>query len=628
MLVKVLPLLLCFAYCIDLREFFGERSLGIMRPRYRRLPREEKKFRDEDEDEDVSEIVEEHEEFSSISGDSALDEDSSSAVPSMSGQVSLQLLSTHDWHGSLEPAEVGLGGAAHLSSYWTADSQRYCSDCTLRLMAGDSFGATAALSSLNSELPAVDAQRMLHIDADTLGSHNFDAGVEHTRQMTQRAAEAQGVVVGKPFAYVCANLAGKEKELPLVKDYVVIPMANGAIKMCVVGVINDDAQQMLSQKALGSMKVLPAASEAMRAQRECREKEKADLVIVLVHMGVMESPKSKAEKNADKRMTLLNGPLKDFASNVSGFDVILGDHTGVQWTERINGQVVLETLSHGRSYARTRLMWDTRSKRIVSSHVDFVAPNASAVLPDAEMMLMMDKYRVQLIPQMSRVLAWVPVAMHREGNCIPNTAGACESISGSLIADALRANVTGADFAVTNTGGIRSSFTCQDRAGAGFCPNNSTRNAPFAITVGTVRNVLPFDNIVVSARVSGEMLKNVLERSVRSDVAHVSGMCYTFQRDAPVGKRIVRVVRQKDDGSCSDKEIDLSSSSSYLLAASDYVAQASKMNLAPDYKTLDNMRDGVIQYIQSNTFKLAPIQGRITCLGDSCLKPKGPTSFQ
>lgn len=87
--------------------------------------------------------------------------------------VNLQLLSTMDWHANLEPLD-GVGGAAYYSEYWRLDEEKF--PFSLRLTAGDAFGATPALVSLNDEEPAVIAERMLRISFDTFGNHNFVRG--------------------------------------------------------------------------------------------------------------------------------------------------------------------------------------------------------------------------------------------------------------------------------------------------------------------------------------------------------------------------------------------------------------------------------------------------------------------
>ena len=49
----------------------------------------------------------------------------------------------------------------------------------------------------------------------------------------------------------------------------------------------------------------------------------------------------------------------------------------------------------------------------------------------------------------------------RKGECGAGARAKCETVTGNLVADAVRTfNVTGIDFALTNNGGIRAGMTC------------------------------------------------------------------------------------------------------------------------------------------------------------------------
>jgi 2',3'-cyclic-nucleotide 2'-phosphodiesterase (5'-nucleotidase family) len=101
------------------------------------------------------------------------------------GSESFQVLSLSDWHGNVDSMagvdpkvrasesrcffpltarveKVKVGGAAAIASFWKLDAEKFTGP-TLRLTAGDSFGASPAVSSLNDEAPAVMALRMLGI---------------------------------------------------------------------------------------------------------------------------------------------------------------------------------------------------------------------------------------------------------------------------------------------------------------------------------------------------------------------------------------------------------------------------------------------------------------------------------
>lgn len=117
--------------------------------------------------------------------------------------VTVQILNVSDWHAQLDPSS-GVGGAAVLSSYFKQD--RLNNPNTLTLTAGDAFGATPPLSGFFNEEPGVRAMRLMGIDADTFGNHNFDRGVSHLSQMISLAGAKANQVPGQPFSYVVANL--------------------------------------------------------------------------------------------------------------------------------------------------------------------------------------------------------------------------------------------------------------------------------------------------------------------------------------------------------------------------------------------------------------------------------------
>ena len=49
------------------------------------------------------------------------------------------------------------------------------------------------------------------------------------------------------------------------------------------------------------------------------------------------------------------GPLVNLANGVEGFQLIIGDHTNVEFGEVINGALVVENQSKGRTYARINM---------------------------------------------------------------------------------------------------------------------------------------------------------------------------------------------------------------------------------------------------------------------------------
>lgn len=242
-------------------------------------------------------------------------------------RVVVQLLSLSDFHGHITRLPV-------LATLWKRDRAEY--PATLAMTAGDSFGASPALSYLFSDVPAIMGLRMLGVGVDTLGNHNFDRSVEHVAQL-MRVAGANDAA-GAPLHFVCANLANSTAVLPELRPYRVFTV--GSIQVAVVGIISPSAVNHLEPGALGPLRITDPVRAAMDAQHAAR-KGGADVVVCLVHMGI-----DWAHRN-DSRPT---GQLTRFAEQVSGFDVIMGDHTNVQWS----GMVKYQTVVRGKRRERAR----------------------------------------------------------------------------------------------------------------------------------------------------------------------------------------------------------------------------------------------------------------------------------
>ena len=131
--------------------------------------------------------------------------------------------------------------------------------------------------------------------------------------------------------------------------------------------------------------------------------------------------------------------------------------------------------------------------------------------------------------------------------------------------------------------------------------------------------VLPFGNSVVTLSVTGAELKAHLERGVSAmpgisgRFAQVSGLCFTYDIDAPVGSRVTGAVF--DDGTCTGAAIDLTAGTSYTLAENNFMASGGDgypvdIGSAATRELLDQVTAG---FITANTPISPAIQGRITC---------------
>jgi 5'-nucleotidase len=540
------------------------------------------------------------------------------AKPAPPAPVTIQILNVSDWHGNLDPVS-NVGGAWNISARWQQDRLAHPS---LTLTAGDDFGATPALSSFFNEEPAVKAERMMGMQVGALGNHNFDRGVAHLQQMIDLAgAPTSSSAPGTPYRYVAANLKNLEGNLSGVGPVAYFNV--GGAKVAVIGITNEEAPSVVLPGSFGTIEITNGVEAANKFARIARQ-AKSDVVIVITHKGVRGF-------NSGQPF----GELIDFANGVDSnlIDVVVGDHTDVQFSGTINNILVHENRSFGVTYAKTLLQVQPgapgEAGRVLTKSVAFVSPGPAGALQnnntqcsatttfcDQAIVDMLVPYREQLADLLDVPVGTTTEPFKRGANIERRQ----EVPLGNLIADGMKWRY-GTQLALMNGGGIRSqlpacSYQPTDHTlkranwNAGPVPPPLTvietcsgyaSGAPYDIVLGDIFSVLPFGNILNTRTVTGAQLWAALENGVsRIDSSgngtdgrfpQIAGFKFTFHYLNPVGSRVTSV--QLDDGT----PIPNSSSATYSLALPNFV------NLGGDGYTMFADGQGATQELDAVVLK-------------------------
>jgi 5'-nucleotidase len=515
--------------------------------------------------------------------------------------INIQILDISDWHGQLDPQNItgvgNVGGAAALSTYFQAD--RAANPNTLTLTAGDAVGATPPLSNYFNDEPAILAMNMMGIQVDTFGNHNFDGGVAHLQDLIDLA----------DFQFVSANLQNRDANLTGVKDFEIFDVAG--VKIAVIGITNPEAPTLVFPGSFGTMVPTDPVKAALKARNAAKDAG-AEIVVVICHLGV-----TSFENGAPV------GPLIDFANAVNKnslkIDLIIGDHTDVQYSGVINGALVVENKSKGVTYAKINLAVNAASHKIVNQTATFVVPVTSAVTPDPAIVAMLAPYRVQLAQIFDQPVAVATDLFPRGGT--PSVERSGEAAIGDLVADSLRLKY-GTQLALTNAGGIRQPLP------SNYQPLNTSlrRTAapyligpPYDIVIGDVFAVLPFGNTVVTRTVTGAQLWAALENGVSQISAttcngadgrfpQISGFKFTFKCSNPVGSRVLSVSLPDDTPIPADSTTYTFATNNFVNAGGDFY---SVLNDGQGI-TRENMFDVTLEYIQGLGTITPTVDGRIT----------------
>lgn len=454
------------------------------------------------------------------------------------GTVELQLLNVSDFHGNLEPLSVNgvsVGGAAALSSYFAQDRAR--NPNTILFTSGDAVGASPPISSFFEDAPTVEWMNDAGFDAYAIGNHDFDAGLGRLQEQIDAAR----------FPYIGANLAGLGGNLSGIAPYRVLDVAG--VKVAMIGLTNPEAPTLVAPGATGTIRITDPVQAAQKA-RAAAKRDGASVFVAFGHLGVTAGTGSEQ-----------TGPLVDFAKAVTGFDVIVGDHTDRQFEAVINGALVSENLSFGKGYSRTTLVVqrgkapDNRGRggmpdKVVGKDVRFVTPLVSGVTPDPVVSERVAELRRQVQAKLDAPIGSTAAELPRAGN----NERLGEAAIGNVTTDALR-EAYGTQIAFTNGGGLRSALP------SGYQPADTTlrrttsgyaAGPPFDLVLGDAYTLLPFGNVALTRTVTGAQLWSALEHSVGSIPAsngkflQISGFRFTYDASRAPGSRVVAVVL--DDG--------------------------------------------------------------------------------
>src|SRR5262245_15918851 len=380
------------------------------------------------------------------------------AKPPPPPPVDIQILNVSDWHANLDPISAAAGGAWNISARWKADRLAFAGP-TLTLTAGDDFGASPPLSSFFNEEPSIQAQRLMGIQVNTFGNHNFDKGTAHLQSMIDLAAApstgTSGAHPGQPFRYVATNLKNLSANLSGVDPVAYFTL--GGAKVAVLGIVNEEAPTLVTPGNFGTIQITDGVAATIKFATIAR-KAGANAVIVITHKGFATLTPSQT------------GPLVDFASALPEglVDVVIGDHTNVQgFGTAANGVLYTENASFGNTYAKTILndVQPGRGGTVDSASVSFVVPGPTGSLAtnntscgvapfcDQDIVNMLVPYRVQLAAALDGVIGTTTLPVDRGGNLERRK----EIPLGDLVADGIR-EVYDVDIGYMTGGGIRTQF--------------------------------------------------------------------------------------------------------------------------------------------------------------------------
>lgn len=326
---------------------------------------------------------------------------------------------------------------------------------TLFLDAGDAISGTPVSTVFRGE-PIFEVMTLMGYDAATLGNHEFDHGWQQIARFRALA--------GHPL--LCAN-ATDPHGAPLGDDaYRVFTL--GGVRVGVIGLLTEDMPRVTTIANWDGCTVEPPLAAAKRLVPEVRAK--ADIVVLLTHVGV--------EVDAA------------IAGAVPGIDLVVGGHTHTELKEPIWAPCgdrkvpIVQAYRYGERVGIVEFDWDPDERAIRGFHSRLVTIDAATMPNAADVKALVDQ--------------WTKRAGERVdlGEVIGTTKRKLDRATLRTALERIYAELLGADFGFQNLAGVRADIAAGD------------------ISVEDVWKVLPFENTLVTMRLTGEQVPDYARRKL------------------------------------------------------------------------------------------------------------------
>lgn len=433
--------------------------------------------------------------------------------------VRIQILGTTDMHGhvldedtfSLQPANQGWAKITTLIR-----RQKALNPNTILVDCGDTLQGEPinyVRNALRRDLPepSVAIMNALGYSAMALGNHDFDFGGEVLREAEKQAA----------FPFLSANTVDA-KGRPAFGTYALVTVAG--VRVALVGFTTPCVPAMTEPGNYAGLAFQDIVESAKTLVPRLREKERADLVVVLMHSGLGVLTGRVGDENAALRL----------ADQVPGVDAIFTGHTHQAVQTDYKGIPIFQAQCFGRALAMLEL--NVRQEkgrwRVIASSGRLLRPEESTA-SDTEVLKLTTDLRTATDQYLDTAATNLLVDLDSRWSRMEDTALM------QLIHQVQR-QATGAQLSAAAAPGTKI-----------FIPKGPTSVRQFYA-------LAPYESQVAVIRVNGDQLKRYLEHGARHYVRSwepelynrevpfynydmVDGVSYALDLGKPAGSRIVNL---------------------------------------------------------------------------------------
>ncbi|MFR1519295.1 MAG: bifunctional metallophosphatase/5'-nucleotidase [Clostridia bacterium] len=392
-------------------------------------------------------------------------------------ETTIRIVHTNDLHGYYTANGKGTIGFAALKTL--IDEQ----EADLVLDAGDTFHGQA-FATAEQGLGIAELMKEVGYDAVTPGNHDWSYGADRLKELETAGG----------FSILASNVVTDEGDGFFDTPYLVknVKADDGtALRVGVAGVIDDGFYHSTLSKNVAGLRFEEEAAVATETARVLKEEENCDIVLLITHQADCEG----------------------FVAKISGIDAVIAGHEHLlidkTYPDRDGRQVpVVEAGYYFYAAGVLELTVDPASKTVTAVKETAVTTEQTAHLTENETV----KAKIAAIEERQRT------ALERE---IGQSARAYpyswedirtgEQAIGRIVTAAYL-DVTGADVAMENAGGIRAGI-----------PQGS-------ITYADLISISPYGNILVTKKLTGRQILDIVEYSL--EINRACDVIYSLQKQA------------------------------------------------------------------------------------------------
>jgi 2',3'-cyclic-nucleotide 2'-phosphodiesterase (5'-nucleotidase family) len=387
--------------------------------------------------------------------------------------VELTVIHTADEHGWLEPAQPPkqnriVGGVANFFA-WLTQKEGYTRDAFLLLSSGDNWTGPA-ISTWFAGRPMVEAFNLMGYDAIAIGNHEFDFG---RSVMIERFDQSEAPYLG-------ANIldTGTQKPAFFARPFILKEFQG--VQVGIIGLANAETHTCTHPLSTLDLDFLGYA-ETLNTQVPRMRKAGAEIIVVLAHAC------------RDELIEAIGALEVDV-------DVMFGAHCHKRFNDRVGDILLLGSGWALRSYSKLVLRYNRISARIEDAFAELVevaypANEPNPVDPDPALRELTARWQKRAAQMFNAPVGYTQSGLAKGSWAMAN-----------WITDTWLWAFPAADASLLVFGGMRQFID----AGP--------------ITQSEILGVLPFENTLMTVRIDGALLYEVLAHGTSQ--CRVKGSCY------------------------------------------------------------------------------------------------------